>query len=121
MDRSDLNPLNVIPPFSNPIANKQRALCLASAAIVMGTAVVFAIYGLLFVSRGSGYAVAMASEIPVAATCILAFYAYKIEAAAGENKDVTELFRRAKRKSILIAFLAESTVLIAAWYLLPLH
>jgi hypothetical protein len=88
----------------------------------MGTAAVFLIYGMLFVSRGSGYAVAMIAWVPIFATGLSALlYAYKFEAAAEENKDVTELFRRARRNSVLIASLAESAVLIAGWYLVWPH
>ncbi|MDR3206355.1 MAG: hypothetical protein LBT41_04595 [Candidatus Methanoplasma sp.] len=121
MDLSELNPLNSIPPFTNPIANKQRALCFVSVATVAGTALVFAMYGLFFVSRGSGYAMAMAAWVPSFVTCFSVLYAYKIEAAAKENKDVTELFRRAKRNSVLIVSLTESVVLIAGWYLVWPH
>lgn len=85
----------------------------------MTTAAVAAVYGILFVSRGSGYAIAMAAWLPI---FVVGFpgltYAYKIQAAAEKGDSEPGLFVRARRIGLAIFAVSESVVVVAAWHFL---
>ncbi|MDR3075590.1 MAG: hypothetical protein LBU30_06120 [Candidatus Methanoplasma sp.] len=118
---TDLNPLNSIPRFSDPAAQRQRNLTFVLSGAAVATALVLALYGLFFVSRGSGYLIAMIAWLPIFSTFLPSgLYSYRIQKMADNREDVKEFSSAAFRISIAVAAVMIAIIIAPSVYLLHL-